>query len=86
MALADNNQEEPCATHDVLQFTDGYWQDSPYLLAPQPCPTGDGTGVLSSLRPVPTKLDVLRLKVGPLGCGVDHHGDQLVEDLALDVR
>jgi hypothetical protein len=35
-------------------------------------------GVLSSLRPVPTKLDVLRLKVRPLGCGVDHHGEQLV--------
>ena len=29
---------------------------------------------------MPTKLDVLWLKVGPFGCGVDHHSGQLSED------
>jgi serine/threonine-protein kinase len=35
--LADNNRQEPSGTADVVQFTDGRWQDTPYLQDPQPC-------------------------------------------------
>jgi serine/threonine protein kinase, bacterial len=41
-ALADNNQQEPSGSADVIQFTDGRWQDTPYLQAPVPCPRGNG--------------------------------------------
>ena len=37
-ALADNNQQVPSgSSEDVLQFTDGRWQDTPSLLDPQRC-------------------------------------------------
>jgi serine/threonine protein kinase, bacterial len=38
-ALSDNNQQEPSGSAEVLQFTDGRWQDTPYLQDPQPCTT-----------------------------------------------
>ena len=36
-ALADNNQQEPSGGAHVVQFTDGRWQDTPYLLDPAKC-------------------------------------------------
>jgi serine/threonine-protein kinase len=41
--LADNNRQEPSGSADVVQFTDGRWQDTPYLEDPMPCHTA-GTG------------------------------------------
>jgi serine/threonine protein kinase, bacterial len=39
-ALADNNQQVPSGNaEDILQFTDGRWQDTPSLLAPVRCDT-----------------------------------------------
>jgi serine/threonine-protein kinase len=36
--LSDNNQDEPSgSTANVVEFTDGRWQDTPYLLNPQRC-------------------------------------------------
>jgi serine/threonine-protein kinase len=37
-SLADNNQDEPSGSiADVVEFTDGRWQDTPNLLDPQRC-------------------------------------------------
>jgi serine/threonine protein kinase, bacterial len=44
-ALADNNQNEPSGASDVVQFIDGSWKDMPSLLDPEPCSTGNGTGI-----------------------------------------
>jgi serine/threonine protein kinase, bacterial len=43
-SLVDDNQQEPVGSADVLQFTDGRWQNTPYLADPAPCPTGTGNG------------------------------------------
>jgi serine/threonine protein kinase, bacterial len=56
--LSDNNYQEPSSSADVVQFTDGRWQDAPYLQDPVPCPTGTGNGtqtetVAWSLEPQP---------------------------------
>ncbi|WP_082973794.1 serine/threonine-protein kinase [Mycobacterium sp. E1386] len=54
--LADNNQQAPAGSSDVVQFTDGSWQDTPYLQDPAPCPNGKGseTDTISwSLQPQP---------------------------------
>jgi serine/threonine protein kinase, bacterial len=42
--LADNNQQEPSGSADLLHFADGRWQDTPYLQPPNPCAAGKGTG------------------------------------------
>jgi serine/threonine-protein kinase len=56
--LGDNNHQEPSGSVDVVQFTDGHWQDTPYLQDPIPCPTGTGNGTQTetiswSLQPQP---------------------------------
>jgi serine/threonine protein kinase, bacterial len=56
--LADNNRHEPSGSTDVVQFTGGSWQDTPYLQDPTPCPTGTGKGAETqtaswSLQPQP---------------------------------
>jgi serine/threonine protein kinase, bacterial len=57
-ALSDNNQQEPAGGGEVVQFTDGRWQDTPYLQDPLSCPpeTGKGTdtkAISISLQPQP---------------------------------
>jgi serine/threonine protein kinase, bacterial len=54
--LADNNQQIPTGAADVLQFSDGRWQDTPALEMSQPCSPGNGTNnetVSWSLEPQP---------------------------------
>jgi serine/threonine-protein kinase len=46
--LADNNQTEPSGLADVVRFIDGSWQDTPNLLNPTPCTTGNGTQMTTS--------------------------------------
>jgi serine/threonine-protein kinase len=46
--LADNNQQEPSGVADVVQFIDGSWKDTPSLLNPMPCNTGNGTQMTTS--------------------------------------
>ncbi len=46
--LADNNQQEPSGLADVVQFIDGSWKDTPSLLNPMPCNTGNGTQMTTS--------------------------------------
>jgi serine/threonine-protein kinase len=82
-ALADNNQQEPSGAADVVQFTDGRWQDTPYLMAPVRCqdqyegshgPGGDAAdrSIMSwSLEPQPdgTLQGVSTLTILTDGCG-----------------
>jgi serine/threonine protein kinase, bacterial len=46
--LADNNQQEPGGLADVVQFIDGSWEDTPSLLNPVPCDTGNSTQMSTS--------------------------------------
>lgn len=46
--LADNNQQQPSGLADVVQFIDGRWQDTPSLLSPVPCDTGNGAQMIAS--------------------------------------
>jgi serine/threonine-protein kinase len=46
--LADNNQQEPSGLADVVQFIDGSWEDTPSLLNPVPCDTGNSTQMTTS--------------------------------------
>ncbi len=46
--LADNNQQEPSGAADVVQFIDGSWKDTPSLLNPTPCSTGNGAQMTTS--------------------------------------
>ena len=46
--LADNNQQEPAGVADVVQFIGGSWKDTPSLLNPMPCDTGNGTQMITS--------------------------------------
>jgi serine/threonine protein kinase, bacterial len=46
--LADNNQQEPSGLADVVQFIDGSWEDTPSLLNPVPCDTGNSTQMITS--------------------------------------
>jgi serine/threonine-protein kinase len=41
-ALADNNQQIPAGGADVLQFSDGHWQDTPALELSITCSPGAG--------------------------------------------
>jgi serine/threonine-protein kinase len=54
--LADNNQQAPAGGADVLQFSDGRWQDTPALQVNLPCDLGTGTFAQTatwSLEPQP---------------------------------
>jgi serine/threonine-protein kinase len=46
--LADNNQQEPSGLADVVQFINGSWEDTPSLLNPMPCNTGNGSQMSTS--------------------------------------
>ena len=46
--LADNNQQEPSGLADVVQFIDGSWTDTPSLLNPVPCDSGNSTEMSTS--------------------------------------
>ncbi|MGE2816182.1 serine/threonine-protein kinase [Mycobacterium heidelbergense] len=54
--LADNNQQESAGIGLFFEFTDGYWQNTPYLQPPAPCSSGEGADtatISSSLQPQP---------------------------------
>lgn len=54
--LADNNQQESAGIPLFFQFTDGQWQNTPYLQPPTPCSGKDGAEsatISSSLEPQP---------------------------------
>jgi serine/threonine protein kinase, bacterial len=46
--LAENNHQEPSGLADVVQFIDGSWKDTPSLLNPMPCNTGNASQMLTS--------------------------------------
>ena len=46
--LADNDQQQPSGLADVVQFIDGRWEDTPSLLNPVPCDTGNGAQMITS--------------------------------------
>ena len=53
-SLADNTLHAATGDGHLLTFMDGRWQDTPYLLAPQPCATGgsaDDSTMSWSLQP-----------------------------------
>ena len=73
-ALSDDNQQEPTGSADVVQFTDGRWQDTPYVLSAVPCNTGNGADTKTeswSLEPQPdgTLRGVLTSTVITNECG-----------------
>ncbi|MGV0990724.1 MAG: serine/threonine-protein kinase [Mycobacterium sp.] len=57
VAFDESNQRQGNGIAEVLTFTEGRWQDTPYLQPPQPCPPGnpdaDVSAISRSLIPQP---------------------------------
>lgn len=48
--LTDENPQEPAGAANVVQFTDGSWQDTPTLQDPKPCSEGNDRTETSAIN------------------------------------